>query len=94
VFHAGDGNLHPLILFDGREPKNFEKAEILAGKILRMCIELGGSITGEHGIGVEKLKYVPAMFSDVDISVMQAIRSEIDPLEISNQGKMLPPKVS
>ena len=55
-----------------------------------MCIDMGGSITGEHGIGVEKLKYVPAMFSEIDIGVMKSIRSEIDPLEISNQGKMLP----
>ena len=90
VFHAGDGNLHPLILFDGRDAANLEKAEKLAGKILRLCVEMGGSITGEHGIGVEKLKYVPVMFSDVDIGVMHAIRSQIDPLEISNRGKMLP----
>jgi glycolate oxidase len=90
VFHAGDGNLHPLILFDGREAANLEKAEKLAGKILRMCVELGGSITGEHGIGVEKLKYVPVMFSEVDISVMHDIRSQIDPRELSNKGKMLP----
>ena len=92
VFHAGDGNLHPLILFDGRQPGSLEKAEKLAGEILRMCIDMGGSITGEHGIGVEKLKYVPYMFSDLDIGVMQAIRSQIDPLELSNQGKMLPQK--
>ena len=90
VFHAGDGNLHPLILFDGREPESLEKAEKMAGEILRMCINLQGSITGEHGIGVEKLKYVPEMFSEVDIQVMQTIRAEIDPLSISNQGKMLP----
>jgi len=57
-----------------------------------MCIDMGGSITGEHGIGVEKLKYVPYMFSDLDIGVMQAIRSQIDPLELSNQGKMLQQK--
>ncbi len=92
VFHAGDGNLHPLILFDGRVPGSLEKAEKLAGQILRMCIDMGGSITGEHGIGVEKLKYVPYMFSDLDIGVMQAIRSQIDPLELSNQGKMIPQK--
>jgi glycolate oxidase len=90
VFHAGDGNLHPLVLFVGRDADNLEKAELLAGKILRMCVDLGGSITGEHGIGVEKLKYVPVMFSDVDIEVMQAIRSQIDPSGLSNQGKMLP----
>ena len=90
VFHAGDGNLHPLILFDGTDPNNLEKASELAGHILRMCVDLGGSITGEHGIGVEKLKYVPIMFSDIDIGVMQSIRTQIDPSNISNQGKMLP----
>jgi len=90
VFHAGDGNLHPLILFDGREPEQLEKAELLAGQILRMCVEFGCSITGEHGIGVEKLKYVPIMFSDVDIQMMQSVRAQIDPFEISNRGKMLP----
>lgn len=90
VFHAGDGNLHPLILFDGREPEQLEKAELLAGQILRMCVEFGGSITGEHGIGVEKLKYVPVMFSEVDIEMMQSVRAQIDPFEISNRGKMLP----
>jgi glycolate oxidase len=90
VFHAGDGNLHPLILFDGRNPVNLEKAEILAGEILQMCINLGGSITGEHGVGVEKLKYVPAMFADSDIDTMQAIRREIDPQELANRGKLLP----
>lgn len=91
VFHAGDGNLHPLILFDGRDAKNLEKAEQLAGRILRLCIEMGGSITGEHGIGVEKLKYLPVMFSDADIGMMRSIRKQIDPLEIANTGKMLPP---
>lgn len=90
VFHAGDGNLHPLILFDGREPGNLERAEQLAGRILKMCIDLDGSITGEHGIGVEKLKYVPVMFSDIDIAVMKSIHSAIDPKGIANKGKMLP----
>ena len=90
VFHAGDGNLHPLILFDGRDVSNLENAEKLAGKILQMCVELGGSITGEHGIGVEKLKYVPIMFSEIDISVMRDIRLQIDPRELSNRGKMIP----
>jgi glycolate oxidase len=90
VFHAGDGNLHPLILFDGRDPANHENAEQLAGEILHMCISLGGSITGEHGVGVEKLKYVPAMFADSDIDTMLAIRREIDPQELANRGKLLP----
>ncbi len=60
VFHAGDGNLHPLILFDGREPGAVERAEELAGEILDLCIRLGGSITGEHGVGVEKRDYLRA----------------------------------
>ncbi len=94
VFHAGDGNLHPLILFDSRDADKLEKAEILAGKILRMCIDFGGSITGEHGIGVEKLKYVPNMFSKVDIELMQSIREKIDPQGLSNKGKMLPGKIN
>jgi glycolate oxidase len=94
VFHAGDGNLHPLILFDGRDPANLENAEVLAGEILQMCIDLGGSITGEHGVGVEKLKYVPAMFADSDIDTMLAIRREIDPQELANRGKLLPVDLS
>ena len=90
VFHAGDGNLHPLILYNGREPGALERAEQLAGEILRMCIELGGSITGEHGVGVEKRAYMPEMFGAVDLDVMQAIRREIDPQEIANRGKVFP----
>ena len=90
VFHAGDGNLHPLILFDGREAGALEKAEALAGRILRMCVEMGGSITGEHGIGVEKRDYLPAMFNADEIDCMQRLRRAFDPLEISNPGKMFP----
>jgi glycolate oxidase len=90
VFHAGDGNLHPLILFDGRDASAYEKAEQLAGEILRLCVDYGGSITGEHGIGIEKREYLPVMFSDVDIETMHNLRRQIDPLEISNQGKMFP----
>jgi len=90
VFHAGDGNLHPLILFDGREAGAYERAEQLAGEVLRMCVRFGGSITGEHGIGVEKRAYLPEMFSEVDIAAMRAIRQQIDPQELSNRGKMFP----
>jgi glycolate oxidase len=90
VFHAGDGNLHPLILYNGREAGALERAEELAGKILKMCIELGGSITGEHGVGVEKRDYMPAMFAEVDLETMRNIRLQIDPKEISNRGKMFP----
>ena len=90
VFHAGDGNLHPLILYSGRTPGELERAEALAGEILSLCIELGGSITGEHGIGVEKRAYMPAMFSPVDLAVMNELRLAIDPQELANRGKMLP----
>jgi glycolate oxidase len=89
VFHAGDGNLHPLILFDGRDRHQLENAEKLAGEILRLCLKLGGSITGEHGIGIEKREFLPEMYNQDDLSVLQAIRIEIDPKEISNRGKMI-----
>jgi glycolate oxidase len=90
VFHAGDGNLHPLILYNGREPGALDRAEQLAGEILRMCIALGGSITGEHGVGVEKRAYMPEMFNETDLDVMAAIRRAIDPQEIANRGKVFP----
>jgi glycolate oxidase len=90
VFHAGDGNLHPLILYDGREQGALERAETLAGEITRMCVRFGGSITGEHGVGLEKRQYLPVMFSEVDMDVMQAIRRQMDPKEIANRGKMFP----
>lgn len=90
VFHAGDGNLHPLILYDGRVPGQLELAEECAGKILRKCIALGGSITGEHGVGMEKREYMPHQFSEDDLDVMVALRRQFDPLEIANPGKMLP----
>ncbi|QEC47390.1 FAD-binding protein [Baekduia soli] len=91
VFHAGDGNLHPLILFDGREPGAIERAERLAGDILRLCVELGGSITGEHGVGVEKRAYLKLMFSEDDLELMRRVRLAVDPGELANRGKMLEP---
>jgi len=90
VFHAGDGNLHPLILYDGRVPGALERAEDLAGEIIHMCIELGGSITGEHGVGMEKRRHMPAMFSPDDLALMSSVRRAVDPLELANRGKMLP----
>lgn len=89
VFHAGDGNLHPLILFDGREAGALEKAEELAGEILELCIALGGSITGEHGVGVEKRAYLPHLFAPVDMAQMNAMRRSVDGRELGNRGKML-----
>lgn len=90
VFHAGDGNLHPLILYDGRETGALERAEELAARILRLCIEMGGSITGEHGIGVEKRDFLPEQFTTEDIETMKQIRRAFDPSEIANRGKMFP----
>ncbi|MDQ7029630.1 MAG: FAD-linked oxidase C-terminal domain-containing protein [Ardenticatenia bacterium] len=90
VFHAGDGNLHPLILYDGREPGALDKAEELAGEILEMCIRLGGSITGEHGVGMEKRHFLPSMFGPDDVEVMRRLRRAMDPHELANRGKMFP----
>jgi glycolate oxidase len=89
VFHAGDGNLHPLILFDGREQGALEAAEELAGEILRLCVKLGGSITGEHGVGVEKRSYLPVMFAEEDLELMRRVRAAVDPDALANRGKML-----
>lgn len=89
VFHAGDGNLHPLILYDGRNPGELERAEELAGEILHMCIRLGGSITGEHGVGLEKREFLPDMYSAEDMHRMQQIRAAVDPGQLANRGKML-----
>jgi glycolate oxidase len=90
VFHAGDGNLHPLILFDGRQPGALQRAEELAGRILHMCIEMGGSITGEHGIGVEKRDFLPSMFTPDEIDCFRKLRAAFDPFGIANPGKMFP----
>lgn len=90
VFHAGDGNLHPLILFNGRIPGELERAEALAGEIIQMCIALGGSITGEHGVGMEKRQHMPSMFAETDLHVMAELRRALDPAELANRGKMFP----
>ena len=90
VFHAGDGNLHPLILYDGRQPGALARAEELAGKILRMCVDMGGSITGEHGVGMEKRDYLSAMFTPDEIDCMKRLRAAFDPVDVANPGKMFP----
>ncbi len=90
VFHAGDGNLHPLILYNGNHAGELKMAEELAGKIVQLCVDLGGTITGEHGVGMEKRTYMPAMFSEIDLETMHAIHRQIDPKEIANRGKMFP----
>ncbi|MFC5816750.1 FAD-linked oxidase C-terminal domain-containing protein [Nonomuraea harbinensis] len=90
VFHAGDGNLHPLVLFDDAEPGAGERAETVSGAILDLCIEHGGSITGEHGVGVDKARYMPRMFTDDDLDTMQLVRCAFDPRGLSNPGKVFP----
>jgi glycolate oxidase len=90
VFHAGDGNLHPLVLFDDSIEGAGESAEKVSGAILDLCIHHGGSITGEHGVGVDKASYMPRMFSDDDLDTMQLVRCAFDPAGISNPGKIFP----
>ncbi|WP_345431602.1 FAD-linked oxidase C-terminal domain-containing protein [Actinoallomurus vinaceus] len=90
VFHAGDGNLHPLVLFDGAEPGAGERAEEVSGKILDLCIEHGGSITGEHGVGIDKAKHMPRMFTAEDLDTMQMVRCAFDPAGLCNPGKVYP----
>ena len=89
VFHAGDGNLHPLVLYDG-SPEQAAAAEEVSGAILDLCIEHGGSITGEHGVGVDKSKYMPKMFSADDLDTMQLLRCAFDPASLCNPGKIFP----
>jgi glycolate oxidase len=90
VFHAGDGNLHPLVLFDDSIEGAGEAAEEVSGAILDLCIEHGGSITGEHGVGMDKAKYMPRMYTDEDLDTMQLVRCAFDPQNISNPGKVFP----
>jgi glycolate oxidase len=90
VFHAGDGNLHPLVLYDRRIAGQEPIAEKLAGDILRLCVEVGGSITGEHGVGQEKKDFMSVMFAEPDLDTMQLVRCAFDPDQLSNPGKVFP----
>lgn len=90
VFHAGDGNLHPLILFDANQPGQFEKTETFGGKILELCIEVGGTITGEHGVGIEKIRQMPMQFNDQELAQFHAVKEAFDPLGTLNPGKGIP----
>ena len=90
VFHAGDGNLHPLICYDGRVAGESDRAAEVAGEILEYCIEAGGSITGEHGVGADKAEYMPKMFTGDDLEAMQKVRRAFDPRNLSNPGKIFP----
>ena len=90
VFHAGDGNLHPLVLYDGAIPGQEEKALELSYRILRLCVDNGGSITGEHGVGKEKQEALGYMFSEPDLATMQLVRCAFDPESIANPDKVFP----
>jgi glycolate oxidase len=90
VFHAGDGNLHPLVLYDRRISGQEKAAEALSYRILELCIEAGGSITGEHGVGEEKKSMMSRMFSEPDLDTMQRVRCAFDPLQLSNPTKVFP----
>jgi glycolate oxidase len=90
VFHAGDGNLHPLVAYDGARPGEAARAEELAGRIVLACVEEGGSITGEHGVGVDKKRYMSAMFGEQDLAAFQKLRCAFDPEQRANPGKVMP----
>jgi glycolate oxidase len=90
VFHAGDGNLHPLIIFDVMKPGELERAEAFGADILRLCVAVGGVLTGEHGVGVEKRDLMPAMFSDIDLAQQQRLKCAFDGAGLFNPGKVFP----
>ena len=90
VFHAGDGNLHPLILYDANKPGEMERAEAFGADILRACVELGGVLTGEHGVGIEKRDLMPEMFSEIDLNQQQRLKCAFDAQGLLNPGKVFP----
>ena len=90
VFHAGDGNLHPLILYDANQPGELEKAEDFGADILKLCVEVGGVLTGEHGVGVEKRDLMGEMFSETDLKQQQRVKCAFDPRSLLNPGKVFP----
>jgi glycolate oxidase len=90
VFHAGDGNLHPLILYDANQPGELERTEELGGRILELCVAVGGTITGEHGVGMEKINQMCVQFSGAELSQFHAIKQAFDPRGLLNPGKAIP----
>jgi glycolate oxidase len=90
VFHAGDGNLHPLVCYDAAREGEPQRAEELAGLIVKACVDAEGSITGEHGVGLDKKAYMPSMFSDSDLEAFQRLRCAFDPAGLANPGKLMP----
>jgi glycolate oxidase len=90
VFHAGDGNLHPLILYDANVPGELDRAEAFGADILRLCVEVGGVLTGEHGVGIEKRDLMGTMFSDIDLDQQQRLKCAFDARGLLNPGKVFP----
>ena len=90
VFHAGDGNLHPLILYDANKPGELEKAEEFGADVLKLCVEVGGVLTGEHGVGVEKRDLMGEMFTEIDLNQQQRVKCAFDPTQQLNPGKVFP----
>ena len=90
VFHAGDGNLHPLILYDANRPGELEQAEAFGTAILKLCVEMGGTVTGEHGIGVEKLDAACSQFTAAELAQLHALKAAFDPDGLLNPGKAVP----
>ena len=90
VFHAGDGNLHPLILYDANQPGEFHRAEEIGGKILELCVEVGGTITGEHGVGIEKINQMCAQFNSGELQLFREVKLAFDPSGLLNPGKVIP----
>ena len=90
VFHAGDGNLHPCIFYDAGKPGELERSEELGGRMLEICIEVGGTITGEHGVGIEKLRQMCVQFRPNELAMFHAIKKAFDPTGILNPGKGIP----
>ena len=90
VFHAGDGNLHPLILFDATIPEQLEQAEILGGEILKLCVDVGGVLTGEHGVGMEKRDLMTYQFTDIELAQQTRLKCAFDPQNLLNPGKVFP----
>ena len=90
VFHAGDGNLHPLIMFDERDPDELARVHRLGTEILKICVDAGGTISGEHGVGLEKLKETHFVFCETDLDFERRVKKTFDPTDILNPGKMIP----
>jgi FAD/FMN-containing dehydrogenase len=90
VFHAGDGNLHPLICFDSRFPEEVQRVKEAGRELMQVCVRAGGTITGEHGVGLDKRELLPLVFSDVDMDAMLRVRAAFDPLGLCNPGKIIP----